>query len=78
MPQLIVVFITSALVNVAANDAQYWVMRHSVELAVIEGLIYKVKVSDAPWIFNFLCNLTGVCGYSRSNIFYMYLSEKPF
>ncbi len=48
----IAVFITSALVNVVANDAQYWACVIAVELAVIavEGLIYKVKkVSDAPW-----------------------------
>ncbi len=59
----IAVFITSALVNVVANDAQYWACVITVELVVIavEGLIYKVKkVSDAPWGLSILCNLTSV------------------
>ena len=59
----IAVFITSVLVNVVANDAQYWACVIAVELAVIavEGLIYKVKkVSDAPWGLSILCNLASV------------------
>ena len=59
----IAVFITSVLVNVVANDAQYWACVIAVELAVIavEGLIYKVKrVSDAPWTLSILSNLASV------------------
>ena len=59
----IAVFITSVLVNVVANDAQYWACVIVVELAVIavEGLIYKVKrVSDAPWTLSILSNLASV------------------
>ena len=59
----IAVFITSALVNVVANDAQYWACVIAVELAVIvvEGLIYKLKgVSRAPWRLSILANLASV------------------
>lgn len=59
----IAVFITSALVNVVANDAQYWACVIAVELAVIavEGLIYQLKkVSDAPWTLSILSNLASV------------------
>ncbi len=59
----IAVFITSALVDVVANDVQYWAYVITVELVVIavEGLIYKVKrVSDAPWTFSILSNLASV------------------
>ena len=59
----IAVFITSALVNVVANDAQYWACVIAVELAVIvvEGLIYKVKrVSNTPWTLSILANLASV------------------
>ena len=59
----IAVFITSVLVNVVANDAQYWACVIAVELAVIvvEGLIYKLKgVSKAPWGLSILCNLASV------------------
>lgn len=59
----IAVFITSVLVNVVANDAQYWACVIAVELAVIavEGLIYKEKrVSDAPWTLSILSNLASV------------------
>ena len=59
----IAVFITSALVDVVANDMQYWVCVIAVELAVIavEGLIYKVKrVSNTPWTLSILSNLASV------------------
>ena len=59
----IAVFITSVLVNVVANDAQYWACVIAVELAVIvvEGLIYKVKrVSNTPWTLSILANLASV------------------
>ena len=59
----IAVFITSVLVNVVANDAQYWACVIAVELAVIvvEGLIYKLKgVSRAPWRLSILANLASV------------------
>ena len=59
----IAVFITSALVDVVANDVQYWACVIIVELVVIaiEGLIYKLKkVSDAPWTLSILSNLASV------------------
>ncbi|MBF0947109.1 MAG: hypothetical protein HXK30_04975 [Atopobium sp.] len=59
----IAVFITSALVDVVANDVQYWACVIVVELAVIavEGLIYKVKrVSNTPWTLSILSNLASV------------------
>lgn len=59
----IAVFITSTLVDVVANDMQYWACVIVVELAVItvEGLIYKVKrVGDAPWTLSILSNLASV------------------
>ena len=59
----IAVFITSALVDVVANDVQYWACVIVVELAVIavEGLIYKVKrVSNTPWTLSILANLASV------------------
>lgn len=59
----IAVFITSALVDVVANDVQYWACVIAVELAVIvvEGLIYKVKrVSNIPWTLSILANLASV------------------
>lgn len=59
----IAVFITSALVDVVANDVQYWACVITVELVVIavEGLIYKVKrVSNTPWTLSILANLASV------------------
>ena len=59
----IAVFITSALVDVVANDVQYWACVIVVELVVIavEGLIYKVKrVSNTPWTLSILSNLASV------------------
>ena len=59
----IAVFITSALVDVVANDVQYWACVIIVELVVIavEGLIYKLKgVSRAPWRLSILANLASV------------------
>ena len=59
----IAVFITSALVDVVANDTQYWACVIVVELVVIavEGLIYKVKrVSNTPWTLSILSNLASV------------------
>ena len=59
----IAVFITSALVDVVANDVQYWACVIAVELVVIavEGLIYKLKgVSRAPWRLSILANLASV------------------
>ena len=59
----IAVFITSALVNVVANDAQYWACVIAVELAVIvvEGLIYQLKkVSNTPWTLSIVANLASV------------------
>ncbi|MBS6386730.1 MAG: hypothetical protein KH394_07005 [Atopobium sp.] len=59
----IAVFITSALVDVVANDVQYWACVIIVELVVIavEGLIYKVKrVSNTPWTLSILANLASV------------------
>lgn len=59
----IAVFITSALVDVVANDVQYWARVIAVELVVIavEGLIYKVKrVSNIPWTLSILSNLASV------------------
>ena len=59
----IAVFITSALVDVVANDVQYWACVIAVELVVItvEGLIYKVKrVSNTPWTLSILSNLASV------------------
>ena len=59
----IAVFITNALVDVVANDVQYWACVIAVELVVIavEGLIYKVKrVSDTPWTLSILSNLASV------------------
>ena len=59
----IAVFITSALVDVVANDVQYWACVIVVELVVIavEGLIYKVKrVSNTPWTLSILANLASV------------------
>ena len=59
----IAVFITSALVDVVANDVQYWACVIIVELVVIavEGLIYKVKrVSNTPWTLSILSNLASV------------------
>ena len=58
----IAVFITSALVDVVANDVQYWACVIAVELVIaVEGLIYKVKrVSDAPWTLSILSNLASV------------------
>ena len=59
----IAVFITSTLVDVVANDVQYWACVIVVELVVIavEGLIYKVKrVSNTPWTLSILSNLASV------------------
>ena len=59
----IAVFITRALVDVVANDVQYWACVIVVELVVIavEGLIYKVKrVSNTPWTLSILSNLASV------------------
>ena len=59
----IAVFITSALVDVVANDVQYWACVIVVELVVIavEGLIYKLKrVSNIPWTLSILSNLASV------------------
>ena len=59
----IAVFITGALVDVVANDVQYWACVIVVELVVIavEGLIYKVKrVSNTPWTLSILSNLASV------------------
>ena len=59
----IAVFSTSALVDVVANDVQYWACVITVELVVIavEGLIYKVKrVSNTPWTLSILANLASV------------------
>lgn len=59
----IAVFITSALVDVVANDVQYWACVIAVELVVIavEGLIYKIKrISNTPWTLSILSNLASV------------------
>lgn len=59
----IAVFITSVLVDVVANDVQYWGCVIAVELVVIavEGLVYKVKrVSNTPWTLSILSNLASV------------------
>ena len=73
----IAVFITSALVDVVANDVQYWACVIIVELVVIavEGLIYKVKrVSDVPWTLSILSNLASVSAFKN---LYKNLASNP-